>query len=416
MSALANQGLEIVTPDAPPPLGDEAFHGILGEYVIANDLFTESDLAAVLLQSYVLAGNAIGRPPHIYADGSRHGTNENVLVVGLTNAGRKGTSYANARLPFAAADSNWAEKRIQGGLSSGEGLIHAIRDPTATDLGVEDKRLCVVETEFAGVLKVMERKGSTVSELIRQAWDGQGLNILSKNNPAHCTSPHVSLIAHSTPSDLKFLGATDVTNGFLNRFLVCYATRSKVLPEGGRMSDEKFQSLTAGISSAIAFAKRAGVIQRDQAARELWDQVYVDLTSSHPGVFGSLTARAAAHIMRLSMICALMDKSYWIRSQHLLCALAIWRYCEDSIRFIFGDSLGDRVSDQILSALRASPTGVTRTAIFDVVFRRNQTAAKIESALRTLEKLKMARCESTSPPAGKGRPTEVWFADSRRTK
>ena len=49
-----------------------------------------------------------------------------------------------------------------GGLSTGEGLIYAVRDamaseddngnPVVLDAGVEDKRLMVVEGEFAGPL------------------------------------------------------------------------------------------------------------------------------------------------------------------------------------------------------------------------------------------------------------------------
>jgi hypothetical protein len=66
-------------------------------------------------------------------------------------------------------------------LSSGEGLIWAVRDPSehtekvgrqraAPDAGVEDKRLLVVETEFAKTLKLMGREGNILSTVIRQAW------------------------------------------------------------------------------------------------------------------------------------------------------------------------------------------------------------------------------------------------------
>ena len=57
-------------------------------------------------------------------------------------------------------------------LSSGEGLIYAVRDrvegenqkgeAVLLDGGVEDKRLLVLEAELAGVLKVMSREGNTL--------------------------------------------------------------------------------------------------------------------------------------------------------------------------------------------------------------------------------------------------------------
>lgn len=391
--------------DGPRPLAREAFRGLLGEIVLSNDPFTESDPAAVLVQLYVLFGNCIGRSPHCYADSVRHGVNENVLVIGPTGDGRKGTGYANARQFVVTADSEWAQKRIMGGLSSGEGLVHQVRDPGEEDLGVLDKRLCVVETEFGAVLKVMARKGSTVSELIRQAFDSQGLNILSRNNPAKSTNPHVSIIAHTTPSDLRrYLDDVDVGNGFLNRFLLVYSKRSKLLPQGGEMPRDRFFTLTAGVADAIAFARRVELMPRDEAARQLWDEIYGDLCSAHPGVYGALVSRGAAHVTRLSMIAALADKGYFVRREHLETALAIWEYCQGSVKFVFGDNLGDRVSDTLLAALRKNPSGLTLTQISVEVFKRNESAASIERALHGLENLHLAKHDG-----------RTWFAaDPRR--
>ncbi len=402
--------------DAPPPMAREAFHGIVGEIVMANDAYTESDPAAVLVQLYVLMGNIIGRCPHCYADSVRHGVNENVLIIGPTGDGRKGTGYANAKQFVIPADADWAEKRIQGGLSSGEGLVHAVRDPSEDDLGESDKRLMVIETEFGAVLKVMSRKGCTVSEVIRQAFDSYGLNILTRNRPARCSGPHVSIIAHTTPSDLRrYLDDVDVGNGFLNRFLIVYSKRSKLLPQGGEMPRNMFFSLTAGIADAVAFARKVELMPRDEQARKLWDEIYGDLSSAHPGVFGALTSRGAAHVTRLSMTCALMDKSYFVRREHLEAALAIWAYCEDSIRFVFADNLGDRVADSILVALRQKPGGLTVTQISIDVFKRNESAASIDRALRTLESLHMIRSELWSQ--GNGRAVDKWIAiDPRRQR
>jgi hypothetical protein len=402
--------------DAPPPMARAAFHGILGEIVQANDPYTESDQAAVLVQLYVLVGNVVGRSPHCYADSVRHGVNENCLVIGVTADGRKGTGLANAKQFVVPADAGWADQRIQGGLASGEGLVHAVRDPSEDDLGEPDKRLMVIESEFGGVLKVMSRKGCTVSELIRQAFDSYSLNILTRNKPARCSAPHVSIVAHTTPSDLRrYLDDVDIGNGFLNRFLIVYSKRSKLLPHGGEIPREKFFSFTAGIADAVAFARKVEVMVRDEQTRNLWDSIYADLSSGHPGVFGALTSRGAAHVTRFSMICALMDKSYFVRREHLEAALAIWTYCQDSVRFVFGDSIGDRVADSILTALRQNPAGMTVTDISITVFRRNETAASIDRALKTLESLHMVRRELWTQSNGKGRSADRWLAvDPRR--
>jgi hypothetical protein len=51
------------------------------------------------------------------------------------------------------------------------------------DPGITDKRLMVIEPEFASALAVADRPGNTLSPLLRKAWDGAKLNTLTKNSP-----------------------------------------------------------------------------------------------------------------------------------------------------------------------------------------------------------------------------------------
>lgn len=54
---------------------------------------------------------------------------------------------------------------------------------------------------------------------------------------------------------------------------------------------------------------------------------------------------------------ALLDRSTEVRRHHRDAALALWKYCEDSAEFIFGDAQGNQSIDQILKALRNAPEG-----------------------------------------------------------
>src|ERR1700746_526633 len=108
----------------------------------------------------------------------------------------------------------WVDDRFGTGLSSGEGLIYAVRDPRwgypqkrtrnlpiepteeLLDPGVSDKRYFVVEEEFSQVLRHLERKGNTLSEVLRRAWDGKSLKITTKHCPEKATDPHISVIGH----------------------------------------------------------------------------------------------------------------------------------------------------------------------------------------------------------------------------
>jgi hypothetical protein len=118
-------------PQWPDPLEPEAFHGVAGDFVRAIAPHTESDPAALLIQFLAAFGNVIGRCPHFAAEADRHSCNLFVCLVGATAKGRKGSSWSHIRRAGAGVDPEWGANRIQQGLSSGEGLIWAVRDAIA---------------------------------------------------------------------------------------------------------------------------------------------------------------------------------------------------------------------------------------------------------------------------------------------
>jgi hypothetical protein len=277
-----------------------------------------------------------------------------------------------------------------------------------TDRGVNDKRLLDLETEFAAVLRIIGRDGNTLSATIRQAYDDGNLRILNKNSPANATGAHISIIGHVTRDELRrYLDSTEVGNGFANRFLWTCVRRSKVLPEGGRLSDSDFVDIAESLQAALQFSGSVGEMRRTRQARELWIGVYPELSEGRPGLFGAITSRAEAQVVRLSCIYALLARSSSIQTPHLRAALALWKYCEDSARYIFGDSLGDPVADELRKALRGNPRGMTKTEIRDH-FGRNRSAAEIDRALGSLLEFGVGRYEREE--SDKGRPSERWFA------
>ena len=102
-----------------------------------------------------------------------------------------------------------------------------------------------------------------------------------------------------------------------------------------------------------------------------------------------------------------MDESEIVEYEHLVAALALWEYAEESPRYVFGDATGDPVADNIREALRAAGNdGLTRTEIRDL-FGRHKSADRINEALGELMKLR--RVERIVEQTG-GRPTERWCA------
>lgn len=360
-------------------------------------------------------------PDPFRVEADRHGTNLFLVLVGETSRARKGTSLGHVRRLLAAADPAWGQARITSGLSSGEGLIWAVRDPnergesapgtrapasTGPDPGVNDKRLLVIESEFASPLRAIRRDGNTLSPLMRQAWDDGTLRTLTKNAPAVATGAHISLIGHITREELiRHLDDVEAGNGFANRFLWACVRRARLLPEGGRLDDVDLDPLVQRLRGVIEYARTTGRLARDTEATELWKNVYPELSEGRPGLLGAVTSRAEAQTMRLALIYALLDASPVIGVAHLEAALALWAYCDASCRHIFGTALGDPVADALLAALGEAPAGLTRTEIRDK-FDRHLSAMSISRALRTLEGRSLATCVRDGTG---GRPAERWL-------
>ena len=274
------------------------------------------------------------------------------------------------------------------------------------DPGIPDKRLMIVEPEFAGALAVMERHGNTLSPLIRKAWDGEKLSTMTRSSQLCATGSHISIIAHITEDELRAkLTRTDAANGFANRFLFPLVKRSKELPFGGELTASEILHLGERLRSVIARLPADHRVTMTDQARTLWASVYGNLSAGRPGLLGSVTARAEAQVVRLALIYALLDVQPQIDRPHLEAALEVWRYCELSATLIFGQSLGDPVADEILSALKQSPTGLSCTTIRDL-FSRHQSADRIGTALATLLNKGLARCEVLGTG---GRPSETWY-------
>ena len=223
------------TPPWPDPLGQDAFHGVAGRVLRAIEPHTEADPVALLLQFLAAFGNACGRTHYVRIEGDQHPPQLWPLLVGETAKGRKGTSLGRILDLFALVDPDWTRERVLGGLSSGEGLIWQVRDPTTkrvkdketgefedvqTDAGVEDKRLFVIETEFASVLRQIERQGNTLSAIMRGCWDRGNVQTLTKHEPAKATGATIAIVGHVTEEELKrHLTRTELANGLANRFL-----------------------------------------------------------------------------------------------------------------------------------------------------------------------------------------------------
>jgi hypothetical protein len=392
--------------DWPAPPAQAAYHGLAGAIVTKIAPHTEADPAAILTQLLVCCGALIGRDAWFQVEATRHHPNEFLVLVGDSAKARKGSSFDHVARLLAHADPAFPG-RLSTGLSSGEGLIWSVRDPAGQDPGAVDKRLLVIEPEFATVLKSTSRELSTLSPTLRSAWDGRPLALLTRTAPARATEAHISIIGHITQTELRRHTTTvEIANGFLNRFVFAAVRRVRLLPEGGDPDPLAGTGLGRYLTTVLTHARATGKVTLSPTARELWWQLYPKLTQPADGLLGQLTARAEAHVVRLALIYALLDGQKTIDPDHLHAAVALWNYANRSAAWALGHATGDPLAEHIHAALLGAPGGLTRTQIRDLC-QRNLPAERVEHALHALATAGRAQQQRT-PTAG--RPAELWTA------
>jgi hypothetical protein len=416
------ESLTVPEPAPWPVLADEAYYGLAGEFVNQSKESTEADPVALLGQLHAYFGNAVGRGPHFKVEGDAHYANQFLCLVGDSSRARKGTSRSRITQFMEYADLDWCKACITGGLSSGEGLIWHVRDKVernepikekgrvtgyqmvVADEGVADKRLLIIESEFAQVLRILQREGNSLSPVLRQAWDSGTLRTLTKNSPVRATGAHVSLIGHITaPELLRYLQFTEMFNGFANRFLWLLCRRARLLPEGGPALD--LSPLGQRIKAALEKARSIEAMTRSKAAGELWRAVYPQLTDERPGLYGAVTGRAEAQALRFSMAYALENGSAVIEEAHLKAALAFWAYADASAKHIFSAEPIEPLPERILERIQQAPNGLTRNQLRDA-FSRNISSNELLAALAKLRDRGQIYAEEDRDTGG--RPAERW--------
>lgn len=388
----------------PEPMSKAAFRGLVGEIVDVIATQTEACKEAILMQFLVAFGSAAGPRPHWIIDASRHCCNLFTCMVGPSGIARKGTSWDIAHWLLAKADPSWGRQPIFAGMTSGEGLIFHAKDEGGTILAVE--------SEFARTLTNMGRDNCNLSAVLRQAWDGPRLRVLTRNNPVACDNAYISVIAHITMSDLKAkLRQNDVENGMVNRFLWCYVYRAQLLPRGGDFhgAANALGPLISDVTFALEFARHDSGLdvpfRRTPEAERYWDELYMGpLSAPRTGDYAKATVRAAPLIMRLAILYALLDREFYVAPKHIESARAVWDYCDATAAFIFGDRPVDRDGVKVIHKLRdllkeakaggqgnSRPDGLLKTEINRKIFGGHKAPEELDRILAALHESSLIR-------------------------
>lgn len=417
-------------PEADP----RCLYGLIGDVARAGSEGTETNAIAIAANFMAYLSCAVGRSAYLPIGNTRHHARLFCLHIGRSGRGRKGDAvWLALRVDQAVRAKNeaFAPQIHRGGLSSREGLVALMHDgyrQGRLDIpGIEDKRLWVVESEFANVLHQGRRDGNTLSAALRDCWDGIDLKPATKSNRLYASEPHVCLSGAISPSELvDLMGTRELTNGFANRFLMIWAERSRVLPFPKETPQAVVEDLARRTMKVLAFAHvdRAGECEPLRMGLSLqaewrYAQIYREELNDDLGdsVVAALLERRAPMLLRLAMLMALTDLQTQIEERHIDAAMAWIRHATASIRFVFVNAAEDarltqvmELSHRVLTFLRKRGQA-TRTQISSECFKGKVPKLRVDASLEYLlgsTPPKISVQQVKRPVDAPGAPTRVY--------
>ncbi|MDD2367562.1 MAG: DUF3987 domain-containing protein [Desulfuromonadaceae bacterium] len=415
---------EITEPDLWPVLSEDATPGWIGEFVALACEHSEADPAAVLVTTLCRFAAEVGADCFVNVGDARHRARTNAVVVGASSKARKGTSAKPVERLFSTIPTG--ARCTPGPLSSGEGLIYAVRDEVrefdkrsqeqvVTDPGITDKRLFVLDEEFAAALNCTKREGNTLSSIIRGFYDDGNAEPLTKSVRIKATGAHVVIVTHITELELTtLLNQVQMSNGFGNRFLWILSRRQKLMALPSPMPEPVVDRIRQIVVARLDDARNLQTVSMSNDAKKLWTELYPGLTMDYSGIAGSVVNRTEAHAVRLSLIYALCAGHSQIEVEDLKAAVAIVEYSRKSAFKIFGSVSADKRKVKILEALKnAVNNEMSVTEISSKVFNRNMKAEDLRKLLSEMEASKLIVMEKL-PAEGNKPKTIVKIKNSER--
>lgn len=386
------------------------YQGWFGKTVKAFEPTTEADPVAILVTLISGFSVMIGSRPKVIIHDDHHPLLIWSLIAGYTGSGRKGMSLNPVKRLIRIADLDFYRDCFTSGLSSGEGLTSAVAD-AEDEQDPGGKKLFVIETEYSVTMARAGREGNTLGGVLRQAWEGDNLRIMTKVK-VHATEPHIGIVAHITPGEFRArVKSADMAGGTYNRFLPIYSERSREIALGEGASPNLVATIALELQELVKKAQDVGKVGLTPEAQGYWTEVVypaLSAASVRDGVVAQFTARATPYCRRLAALYALADGHVIVGRSHMEAAYHLVNYSRASAAFILGaTSTGDPDLDKALIALtNAAPDTLTRTSFANDVFAKAYSKTRLDDVLTKLAQLPGVVAEKRSTG---GRPAEHWF-------
>lgn len=424
---------EAVPVNQPRPT-EAMLYGLAGDVGKTAAATTEANRYAVCIGFLSFLSAMAGRDVYLPVGNTRHHARLFSLHVGRSSRGRKGDALSLVHRIRHAIDKREFEHGMvggsllgqthTGGLSSREGLVMFIHDGFQQGKeetpAIHDKRLWIVESEFANVLQQAKRDGNTLSSALRDAWDGVSIKPATKTARTWATDPHIAIAGAITPSELnELMKSRELSNGFANRFVIFWAERERLVPFPAATDADTLARLVERTMEVLGFVRGNYPAESDsrqmtmsQAARTVYEKLYRGELNRSTGSakLDGILERRAPMLLRLAMLFALSDLTLTIEPRHIDAAWAWVCYWRDSVRYVFKEAAAGEVdaehlaaaADKLLVFLNANGGQADRKQITNECFMRRAPAGGLDAVIAELLNSTPPRIEAITLPRRDG--------------
>jgi len=337
-AAADEEEAEAVPADGPRLAPSLIEDHLLGWCAVEVSASTGISLAGPWAVLCSIVGTYIGPGPHIVTAGTRR-AHDYVGLVGASGQGKGYTVTSVTDMLRPVLDmGEWLDERTATGVNSGEHLIDRLAEEG-------DCRLLHYEPEIGRLMAVDSRGGSTLSAVVRDAYDSPAvLKTGSRSKVARAESPHLGSIVACTPADLgELMTPQSLRNGVAGRYGWHHVRQDVYRPFGAAAAD--YDSVRGDLARVISDASRLGVLRWSPEATEMWAVESATIAAevaAMPDPLDALLSRGPSECASLVLLLVVTDVTvkhprHTVEARHVEAAVAIWRgWRVPSTLYVFG--------------------------------------------------------------------------------
>lgn len=347
-----------------PTLSQDAFYGPLG--AIAQELVCETPPAVLLALAHATTGVLFDPMPTVQIGATLHAPQFNLVLIDQDRSGLR--TACDLILDVV----NDADPTFKDCISHTFPATLKKKD-TAAAPPQDPRRLVILH----GIKSLSEQAGQIA----------QTFYPASPSNPAsNAHTACIAMLGHPQLLDRDELDACARTSG--RHCIWLLSRRAGVVPRPSPLDDDhkaEFSRLVQEIKGYMATMAGMGFrLNFSAEAADLWAEMYRDLSSPTPGLFGLVVSHADLHVVRLAANYARCDCATTIGATHLQAAYALWQFSAACAGQLFAGRGVNDLQNRILAYLRTEGTRLKKSELSKRLSHHTKSH-ELDSALASMQ-------------------------------